>query len=306
MGGCLSAGGKANDGGGQKGRTYLVDPGDHRTEVQSTPTPVAVPAISAQDHNRRPSPFEDASAAAGALSAAGEASAVDGIINFAETSTMMASEGGTAMSSANSSMRSGPGPPNAMQVATTAYLLQQQQQQGSNINMPSGGGRILPARPEELLMLQPMDNLGLLARPASLHLQELNREISHLQKIGQGAGANGTCTLHGMTIIPCCQLFLPQTSIMHASVLTYIVCCKPSQNMCHNHIVNMRVHIHFPMVTSCFVLLGGIVYRGLWTGVYVAIKFLKSSSPDQLNLTAKEAILSRFVSHPNVVQVCFT
>ena len=48
---------------------------------------------------------------------------------------------------------------------------------------------------------------------------------------------------------------------------------------------------------------GGIVYRGLWTGVHVAIKFLKSSSPDQLNLTAKEAILARFVSHPNVVQV---
>lgn len=48
---------------------------------------------------------------------------------------------------------------------------------------------------------------------------------------------------------------------------------------------------------------GGIVYSGLWTGVHVAIKFLKSSSPDQLNLTAREAILSRFVSHPNVVQV---
>ena len=35
----------------------------------------------------------------------------------------------------------------------------------------------------------------------------------------------------------------------------------------------------------------------------MAIKFLRSSSPDQLNQTAKEAILSRFVSHPNVVQV---
>lgn len=45
------------------------------------------------------------------------------------------------------------------------------------------------------------------------------------------------------------------------------------------------------------------MYRGLWTGVNVAIKFLRSSSPDQLNQTAKEAILSRFVSHPNVVQV---
>lgn len=45
------------------------------------------------------------------------------------------------------------------------------------------------------------------------------------------------------------------------------------------------------------------MYRGLWTGVHVAVKFLKSSSPDQLNQTAKEAILSRFVSHPNVVQV---
>ena len=47
------------------------------------------------------------------------------------------------------------------------------------------------------------------------------------------------------------------------------------------------------------------MYRGLWTGVHVAIKFLKSSSPDQLNLSAREAILSRFVSHPNVVQVLF-
>ena len=44
-------------------------------------------------------------------------------------------------------------------------------------------------RPEELRMRQPMDNMGLLARPASLHLQELNRAITNLSKIGQGAGA---------------------------------------------------------------------------------------------------------------------
>ncbi|GAX73923.1 hypothetical protein CEUSTIGMA_g1373.t1 [Chlamydomonas eustigma] len=104
---------------------------------------------------------------------------------------------------------------------------------GSDMGPPLQGP--YPAvRPEELLMLQPMENMGLLARPASLHLQELNREITNLQKIGQGAG--------------------------------------------------------------------GIVYRGLWTGVNVAVKFMKSSSPEALNLTAKEAILSRFVSHPNVVQ----
>ncbi|KAG1673086.1 hypothetical protein FOA52_013155 [Chlamydomonas sp. UWO 241] len=94
-------------------------------------------------------------------------------------------------------------------------------------------GATASVRPEEL-MLQPLDNLGLMARPASLQLHQLNREISNLLKIGQGAG--------------------------------------------------------------------GIVYRGMWTGVHVAIKFLKSSSPDQLNATAKEAILARFVSHPNVVQ----
>ncbi len=45
------------------------------------------------------------------------------------------------------------------------------------------------------------------------------------------------------------------------------------------------------------------MYKGLWTGVNVAIKFAKSSSPEALNIAAKEAILSRFVSHPNVVQV---
>ena len=53
------------------------------------------------------------------------------------------------------------------------------------MTMYTGGGGM---RPEELLMLQPMENIGLLARPASLHLKELNREITHLQKIGQGAG----------------------------------------------------------------------------------------------------------------------
>ncbi len=43
------------------------------------------------------------------------------------------------------------------------------------------------ARPEELLLM-PMENMGLLARPSSLHLHDLNREITNLQKIGQGAG----------------------------------------------------------------------------------------------------------------------
>jgi hypothetical protein len=58
---------------------------------------------------------------------------------------------------------------------------------GSDMGPPLHGPS--PAiRPEEFLMLQPIENMGLLARPASLHLQELNREITNLQKIGQGAG----------------------------------------------------------------------------------------------------------------------
>eukprot|EP00955_Chlamydomonas_euryale_P107830 365803-Chlamydomonas_euryale.AAC.8 len=45
-------------------------------------------------------------------------------------------------------------------------------------------------RPEDLMML-PLENPGLMARPASLQLHHLNREISNLSKIGQGAGACG-------------------------------------------------------------------------------------------------------------------
>ena len=55
-------------------------------------------------------------------------------------------------------------------------------------NMPGAG--TMSARPEELLMLGPLDNanMGLMARPASLQLHQLNRQITNLQKIGQGAG----------------------------------------------------------------------------------------------------------------------
>lgn len=63
-------------------------------------------------------------------------------------------------------------------------------------------------RPEELLMLQPLD-VGLMARPASLQLHHLNREIGNLQKIGQGAGTHGismhrnTMRMHRNTTCAC-------------------------------------------------------------------------------------------------------
>lgn len=45
------------------------------------------------------------------------------------------------------------------------------------------------------------------------------------------------------------------------------------------------------------------MYKGFWRDVPVAIKFMLSSNPDHLNEKYREAILARFVSHPNVVQV---
>lgn len=45
------------------------------------------------------------------------------------------------------------------------------------------------------------------------------------------------------------------------------------------------------------------MYKGLWNDVPVAIKFMLSSSPDQMNDKFREAVLARYVSHPNVVQV---
>jgi hypothetical protein len=51
------------------------------------------------------------------------------------------------------------------------------------------------------------------------------------------------------------------------------------------------------------ILAGGVVYKGLWNDVPVAIKFMLSSSPDQMNDKFREAVLARYVSHPNVVQV---
>ncbi|KAG2495432.1 hypothetical protein HYH03_006379 [Edaphochlamys debaryana] len=46
----------------------------------------------------------------------------------------------------------------------------------------------------------------------------------------------------------------------------------------------------------------GVVYRGVWQGAHVAIKYLVSSSTQQLQISATEALLSKLLAHPNVVQ----
>ncbi|KXZ47521.1 hypothetical protein GPECTOR_34g680 [Gonium pectorale] len=46
----------------------------------------------------------------------------------------------------------------------------------------------------------------------------------------------------------------------------------------------------------------GVVYRGVWQGAHVAIKYLLSSSDQQLAASATEALLSKLLAHPNVVQ----
>ncbi|KAG2449554.1 hypothetical protein HYH02_005088 [Chlamydomonas schloesseri] len=46
----------------------------------------------------------------------------------------------------------------------------------------------------------------------------------------------------------------------------------------------------------------GVVYRGVWQGANVAIKYLVSSSTQQLQISATEALLSKLLAHPNVVQ----
>ncbi|KAG2437198.1 hypothetical protein HXX76_005862 [Chlamydomonas incerta] len=54
---------------------------------------------------------------------------------------------------------------------------------------------------------------------------------------------------------------------------------------------------------------GGRVFRALWHGAPIAVKLLVSHDHDALQLTAKEALLSRIVSHPQLVQtysVCVT
>lgn len=47
----------------------------------------------------------------------------------------------------------------------------------------------------------------------------------------------------------------------------------------------------------------GVVYRGVWQGANVAIKYLCSSSTQQLQISTTEALLSQLLAHPNVVQV---
>lgn len=50
----------------------------------------------------------------------------------------------------------------------------------------------------------------------------------------------------------------------------------------------------------------GTVYKGIWQGAPVAIKFMKSENMNMNTATAREALLSKVLSHPNVVQTFFT
>ncbi|KAG2485953.1 hypothetical protein HYH03_015397 [Edaphochlamys debaryana] len=47
---------------------------------------------------------------------------------------------------------------------------------------------------------------------------------------------------------------------------------------------------------------GAKVYKATWRGSVVAVKLMVSSDPDQLRLTTREALLSRSLSHPHLVQ----
>lgn len=46
----------------------------------------------------------------------------------------------------------------------------------------------------------------------------------------------------------------------------------------------------------------GTVYKGIWQGAPVAVKFMCTNSLDLSSATAREAVLSKLLSHPNVVQ----
>ncbi|PNG99789.1 Dual specificity protein kinase shkB, partial [Tetrabaena socialis] len=46
----------------------------------------------------------------------------------------------------------------------------------------------------------------------------------------------------------------------------------------------------------------GVVHRGVWQGANVAVKYLVSSSTQQLQISTTEALLSKLLAHPNVVQ----
>lgn len=46
----------------------------------------------------------------------------------------------------------------------------------------------------------------------------------------------------------------------------------------------------------------GVVYKGVWQGAVVAIKYMVSSSAQQLQLSTTEAVLSKLLAHPNVRQ----
>lgn len=46
----------------------------------------------------------------------------------------------------------------------------------------------------------------------------------------------------------------------------------------------------------------GTVYKGIWQGAPVAVKFMCTNSLDLTSATAREAVLSKLLSHPNVVQ----
>eukprot|EP00798_Chlamydomonas_sp_ICE-L_P021894 gene21894-28933_t len=123
-----------------------------------------------------------------------------------------------------------------------------------------GAGGTVGGRPEDMMLM-----IGLVARPASIQLQELSSQIKRLSRIGQGAGSVVYTGL--WTGVPVAIKFMLSET--------------PDK-------------LHQPG--------GGVVYKGLWTGVPVAIKFMLSETPDKLHQPAREAILSRYVSHPNVVQ----
>lgn len=47
--------------------------------------------------------------------------------------------------------------------------------------------------------------------------------------------------------------------------------------------------------------LAGVVYKGVWQGVDVAVKFIVSDSFSEQLESAREAVLSRSVGHPYVI-----
>jgi hypothetical protein len=80
---------------------------------------------------------------------------------------------------------------------------------GSTMGAPWGGGG-MGGRPEDMLLLH-----GVVPRPCSIQLQQLNSQVKGLRKIGQGAGKEDACA---RTMRACNS---SRGTLMHACVVVH-------------------------------------------------------------------------------------